>query len=916
MKTQSRILFSIVVSVGVSALIATSAFFIMRGMSIELERSRVYDEVIGKTHALNVLIATFTEDSDGTDISQLRQVRASLADLLKKLSSLDAREEALVRQIQRNNQELGLLLDLVLAPGTRPDQGGMEQERKDILSSQLWMKVRIISDDTYRLRDISQSRIVSAQTHTGMTVLFLLGALILTNTLISFLSGRSIVRAQQALHESDEMLRAVLDQMPSGVTVADARTGALILSNARSREILGALVEDPEQFARYRGFHADGLQYRTEEWPVSRSVATGEVVNTEEIECERSDGSRITLSISSAPVRDSQGMIVIGVGIFDDITERKRMEKERETTVEFLHLVNQSSGTTDLVRAAATFYQRQSGCEAVGIRLKEGDDYPYREARGFPREFVVMENSLCARDAAGDIVRDSAGNPYIECMCGNVIRGRVDPSKPFFSPGGSFWANSTTRLLAVSSDADRQTRTRNRCNGEGYESVALIPLCLGTEQMGLVQLNDRRTGMFSPEVIAQWERLAGYLAVALAKFSAEEDLRRSEVREREQAARLQAILDAAPALIWSAHDAECRTISGNRAARTMSRVDESTNMSKSGPEAERIAHYRIRKDGKELAPEEMPIQIVAKSGRELRDYALEFVLDDDTEYSLLGNVTPVLNSEGNPSGAIGAFLDITGRKLMEEELRKSRDELELRVKERTVELERSNQALQDFASIASHDLQEPLRKVSSFGNMLNEKYGESLGEQGKDYLARMLNANQRMQSLLTALLEYSRLSTTTDPFVEVELTGIVREVLLDLEVRIEKTGGRVRVGELPVIQADPTQMRQLFQNLIGNGLKFHKEGERPVVDVSCTMADDRTLRIVIEDNGIGFDEQYLDRIFAPFQRLHGKSSQYEGTGMGLAICKKIVERHGGHITARSSPGKGTAFIIALPQKHL
>ncbi len=226
-------------------------------------------------------------------------------------------------------------------------------------------------------------------------------------------------------------------------------------------------------------------------------------------------------------------------------------------------------------------------------------------------------------------------------------------------------------------------------------------------------------------------------------------------------------------------------------------------------------------------------------------------------------------------------------------------------------LERSNQALRDFASIASHDLQEPLRKVSTFGGMLKQKCGSLLGVQGNGYLERVLDANQRMQSLLTALLEYSRLSTRADPFVEVELKQIIREVLSDLEARIQSSGGEVYVGDLPVIPADPTQMRQLFQNLIGNALKFHKEGEKPSVKVSCIPANNGVAQIIVEDNGIGFEEQYLEKIFAPFQRLHSKSSPYEGTGMGLAICKKIVERHGGSITAQSAPGQGATFIITL-----
>ena len=212
--------------------------------------------------------------------------------------------------------------------------------------------------------------------------------------------------------------------------------------------------------------------------------------------------------------------------------ERLSVFHETEVTIQFLRLVNESTGTRNLIRAATAFFHEQSGCDAVGIRLKEGEDYPYFEARGFPPEFVEAESQLCARDQAGGIKRDSQGDPILECMCGNVICGRVDPAKPFFTAQGSFWTNSTTQLLATTTDADRQARTRNRCHGEGYESVALVPLRLGEQRLGLLQVNARRAGAFTAEVISLWERLGGHLSVALAKFRADEELRESEARFR------------------------------------------------------------------------------------------------------------------------------------------------------------------------------------------------------------------------------------------------------------------------------------------------------------------------------------------------------------------------------------------------
>ena len=241
-------------------------------------------------------------------------------------------------------------------------------------------------------------------------------------------------------------------------------------------------------------------------------------------------------------------------------------------------------------------------------------------------------------------------------------------------------------------------------------------------------------------------------------------------------------------------------------------------------------------------------------------------------------------------------------------------------------LSQSNRELQDFASVASHDLQEPLRKIQAFGDRLKTKCEQQLSDDGRDYLHRMLNAAQRMQTLINDLLTFSRVTTKAQPFSKVDLAVVVREVLSDLEVRIEQSGGTVEVSDLPVIDADPLQIRQLFQNLIANALKFRKPNEPPIVKISAqsnsfnaegaswALASSETLELRITDNGIGFDEKYLDRIFTVFQRLHGRNT-YEGTGVGLAVCRRIVERHGGSITARSQPDRGATFIVKLPVNH-
>jgi len=229
------------------------------------------------------------------------------------------------------------------------------------------------------------------------------------------------------------------------------------------------------------------------------------------------------------------------------------------------------------------------------------------------------------------------------------------------------------------------------------------------------------------------------------------------------------------------------------------------------------------------------------------------------------------------------------------------------------ELKRSNSDLKDFALIASHDLQEPLRKISIFSDRLQEAKSH-LSEQHLDYLSRMGNAAQRMQALIDDLLQLSQVTAKGKPFKKVSLAKVSREVLEDLETRLMETQGKVTLGDLPSLDADPFQMRQLLQNLIENSLKYHKPDIPPVIHLDCQPSQNGYWNISVQDNGIGLDEKFSERIFVPLERLHGRSA-YEGTGIGLAICKKIVSRHGGSISVKSQLGEGSTFTVTLPKNQ-
>ena len=285
----------------------------------------------------------------------------------------------------------------------------------------------------------------------------------------------------------------------------------------------------------------------------------------------------------------------------------------------------------------------------------------------------------------------------------------------------------------------------------------------------------------------------------------------------------------------------------------------------------------------------------------IRDQERVFHRKDGDPVDVSVSISPVADEEVQ-RGAVVIARDIRERKHADAELRTA-----------VSRLEQSNRELEDFAYVASHDLQEPLRKIQAFGDLLKSKHGTSMEPQARDYIERMQAAAGRMQILINDLLSFSRVTTKAQPFAPVDLGAIAREVAHDLEVRTHEAGGEIAIGALPSIDADALQMRQLLQNLAANALKFRREGVPPRVEIGGAI-ENGFCNITVRDNGIGFEEKYAERIFTMFERLHGRGA-YEGTGIGLAICRKIAERHGGTIRAESIPGEGSTFTVTLPVSH-
>jgi signal transduction histidine kinase len=304
--------------------------------------------------------------------------------------------------------------------------------------------------------------------------------------------------------------------------------------------------------------------------------------------------------------------------------------------------------------------------------------------------------------------------------------------------------------------------------------------------------------------------------------------------------------------------------------------------------------------GVRLRLDEWPMARSVQKGETVAGEAVDIERSNGTRGTVLISSAPIKDDSGTITGAVTIAMDITAQTAIEKELA-----------EKAEDLVRSNKELQQFAYVASHDLKEPLRMVTTYVQMLDRRYCDKLDDQAKEYIGFAVEGSKRMYALVDDLLTYSRVETSVQPFSAVAMDQVMITALKDLNEAIESIGATVTVDHLPEVNADFQQMVQLMENLIGNAIKFRRD-EPPVVQVSATMNENGWL-FSVKDNGIGIAKEYSDKVFQMFQRLHPRE-MFPGTGIGLAICKKVVERHGGKIWFESEPGVGTTFYFTMPAK--
>ncbi len=798
---------------------------------------------------------------------------------------------------------------------------------------------------------------------------------------------------QLALAEAEEgqrTLAALMENVPEGITIAEAPDATIRMVSRYGQEILGGphAQKTAQQVAdEWKIYDESGTRLLPiQELPLVRAIQRGEVLKNIEVVQVNANGTRLPLSCNAGPIRDTSGKIVGGVVAWRDISERKKAEallaernaelresEERlraviENLPEGLVVVNPQGAALHWNRAALEMHGFDRHDAQVDFlhnvlemfalftladqplpfeqwpvsRLLRGENFHHYEVlvrrRQTDWQRVFSYQGTPIRDNAGEVVmgllsiHDVTEQKQAEAALRDSERKHRELARDLDVERGKLAAAIDNLPVGVGiGDSQGNTLTLNSAGLKlhGFQSLAdmfdrldkyikvfellhLDGTCMPVEEWPVsralrgefVQDNELRLR----NLLIGHERIVSY-SVAPVRGSAGEvilivyviqdltERKRVENALRESESNISQLADALPQLVWTAMPDGSVDYYNRRYLEYNGIAPRDGEKWEWGP----VLHpddLRLTMDAWQHA---------VTSG-EVYQAEHRVQMADGSYRWHLSRAWPVRDGQGQVVRWFGTATDIHEVK-----------QAETILADYAEKLQRSNQELEQFAFVASHDLQEPLRKIRLFANTIQQKMAGKLDAGTQDSFQRMVSASERMQAMIQDLLELSRVSTRGRPFTQVDLSRVAADVVSDLEARIHRTGGQVIIGSLPSIEADSMQIHQALQNIIANALKFHKPGTPPVVRVTSQIIQGNSpnqplVCISIEDNGIGFDETHFDQMLQPFKRLQGRS-QYEGNGMGLAIVKKIIDRHQGEIIARSRPGQGATFILTLPVKQ-
>ncbi len=570
---------------------------------------------------------------------------------------------------------------------------------------------------------------------------------------------------------------------------------------------------------------------------------------------------------------------------------RKHREVLHDISLVILQILNEAAGSQACIEQIVKTLQKHVGVDAVGLRMQEGDDFPYLSHHGFSDDFLRTENSLLKRDGEGDVCRDAAGRPNLVCLCGLVLAGKTDPSNPLFTTGGSCWTNNSLPLLDLPSDQDPRLQPRNRCIHDGFASIALIPIRTHERIVGLLHLADRRKDRFTSDTIAALEEITAHIGAALARKQAEEHLRRSETL-------FQKVFEILPIGLWIA-DANGTLMQGNPAGVKIWGMEPKVGQHEYG-----VFTARRLPSMEDIAPEDWALARTVNQGETIVDELLEIDAFDGTKKIILNYTAPILDGNGVVEGAIVVNQDITDRRLLEEELAQA-------------------QKLESIGRLAggvAHDFNNLIMGVMGYTELVRMQLPTD--HPAQEDLNVILSGARRTADLTRQLLAFARKQvinpSSIDPNAQISIMLKMLSRMVGEQIHMEWKPA----PDLWRVLMDPGQWDQILVNLCVNARDAIDGVGRIVIETeNARITDNRELRLselspgdyvllIVSDDGQGMTAEVREHLFEPFFTTKKKG---EGTGLGLATVYGIVRQNKGCIRVYSEPGRGSTFRIYLPR---
>ncbi len=578
----------------------------------------------------------------------------------------------------------------------------------------------------------------------------------------------------------------------------------------------------------------------------------------------------------------------------------KPKRERQKLAIQILEILNQSKDNINTIRNILLLIKKFTNIEAVGIRLKEGKDYPYYETNGFPIKFTKSEKYLCAYNNNKELKRDSKGNPVLECMCGKVIIGKINLNKAYFTKSGSFWVNSTTDYYNSIQKKDLPLYLRNRCGKEGYESLALIPLCSDKETIGLLQLNDKRKNKFTQEMIEFFEGIGASIGISLTRNVIKNALKRSE--ERYALAQRAANIGS-----WD--------------------WDIKTNDLQWSDTIEPMFGFKKVKFGATfqaflecIHPEDQQFVLnsVDACVKKRKEYDIEHrIVWPNGIIRWVSETGDVIRDKTNKAiRMLGIVQDITERKAAEEIIKRDKDTLEKLVNKRTEELLKTQKKLDQakrlsdigiLAATVAHELRNPLGVIGIAAYNIKRKRQNILLDKHIENIEKKISESSQ---IINNLLNYSHIKMPD--YKKIQIHDILNECISSAKKRFKEKkvsiNKKLQSFKQKYIEADALQIKEVFNNILNNAFQsiLNKKGK---IEINIGQKSKNIFKIAFKDNGIGIDREDLKKLFEPFFTRKSK-----GTGLGLAICKEIINRHNGKINITSVKNQGTTVSVSLPIK--